>query len=1425
MVMTSSQISQLTAQSQQMGMSQMQHAAMISQQAGYYGSGSGEAIGQDLGGRAINQMSAIGGPGLQAGMALAGVDPFSMALRGGIAGFGRAGVAGAIGGGALAGGLVALPMMAAQYGWGQMTHGMQEQQMLRGQMQQAFQFQNRFGGMGFTGGEIGDIGAQFRHTAQQRGSMGEQTSFDELGRLAQNMSRLGMAQNVRNVQQFQDEFSKMLKNVKQVAKAMSTSLEEAQEMMAGMRGAGVFRDQGRVAQQVRETAIGGGLAVSEVTGAMRMGSQISRMIGGRGRAGAQAGEQAIGLVGLAQQTGVMTEEDVYNVTGETGAAGRMAMAQTMLQSSARFMKSGLGRRFLASIAGKGGTLNEAALEEYMAGGVGTGRTMQLAGQNLAKIGRADFIRNEGRLRGQAMGAFGGLAPAIVMRGWLAERGMNVDDDRAAILMQRQLGMSTEQVQKEMDMVRSLPMMLEKRRNILGEAQYGERQRTARSHTNINRLKRQFEDARGKVQGYFRQLGANFQEEISNYAERAVSAITGDVVEAQAYDVEQIAQGFMAGGARGRIAMQRMGILREDTSKLAELGRSQWQSKVLSKQIQARGPIGTADILESVAGSVLGGVFGSALTKRMFSRGAGQNAFGQYMGTMEAGMRRSGDWERFQQAGWGLSAELGNESLMRHIRDVRETSAAFTSGARTSTQWGDEMSISDAFSASRRASQELYEQIGMGGLQGAGRNRIEAFKAMVARSNDPSMKIIASEIAGKNDREVARVMGRTMRAAGLYKSESALMAAPDLQALFRSDRGFGTELDRHKAIGEAVFGRVGRTEQRLVDAGGGGRPRMTGPEDKGFMLSSSRGEARYESRFVAGMTDRQKEAAARIMDSQEWLETARSAVSDDAKVRNALIKRLGRAQSERLASVSGNVAKMDDATMAQFQADRAAMAAAMFRNLEAQPGGATEEAIEAAANSKNMTAQEFKDLAAGAMARVGEQERAERVAAVQRIAEIGREKQERLIVGGMITDQGQLTGIARERLSKIGAQTGTVRREIGGSTRVSPRESLGVMIAQSIAKQQELAAQLEEEFDPTTGTFTEKGMAISRRIQKMERRRERRMGKLTAGQREELGQYLITGGAEDEGRETLERAGVEKAFGKAGRTQTGAAGVIASQLGIKQLSKEELQGSSEDIANTMVGKLGLNLSATQSSELRKQIQTGLAQAQKGEGFEAAGSVVEARKIAATGLRAKREEEQNEIAAQQDPNFRMLRDMNKSLADLPNKIADAIAGKDLKAKVTGHVSTDKPGEQAPEDPKKKCFPGNVQVAMADNTTKPIEEVKIGDRVLSFTFEMMAVVETTVVSLFCHELQTDIVEINGVPVTTNHPIYSEGWKTANEMRLGSPLLYLNSVKDGVRQDELQSLCRVTREARKGTLVYNIEVDKHGNYFAGGLLVSQDC
>ncbi len=529
MVMSSAQIAQANASFQQQSMMSMQHSGMLSQNAGQ-GAGT---MAQGIAGSTINTTAAVAGPLAMGGMMLAGVDPISRGFTGAMSGGARAGMMGAVGGGLAGAALPMAGMMAAQYAGGQMMTGMQEQQQLRGQLGQGFQHMNAYGGRGFTREESSQIGGQFRQMTEERGPGGEFTTMDELGRLAANMGRMGMAQGVKNAKDFNEKFKKMMTAVKDIAQEFSTSLEEAQKIMGSMRGAGVFGQGSQVAMAkgMRQGAVGAGVSMDEMAQMANVGSQISRAIGGRGRSGAVAGVKALSTVGGAIESGALSEEDIYNATGLTGAAGKQAMASNMVQRDAGFIRKGRGRQLLAAIALKDGGIDMAAVRKIQAGEMSVAETIKMRKGHLNTMSRANFIRNEGRLRGEALAAFGGMASSSAHMGWLKGKGYDPAsmDDKALLAFQRHTGMDRDEADAEMKIIRNMDNIMDTRNDRMREDEIVRSVSQRNKKIGIEGVKRKLESAKAEVNNTLRQAGADILGAAEDRLESFINSITGEYV--------------------------------------------------------------------------------------------------------------------------------------------------------------------------------------------------------------------------------------------------------------------------------------------------------------------------------------------------------------------------------------------------------------------------------------------------------------------------------------------------------------------------------------------------------------------------------------------------------------------------------------------------------------------------------------------------------------------------------------------------------------------------------------------------------------------------------------------------------------------------------------------------------------------------------
>lgn len=527
-----------------------QHQDMLARMTAFAAPGTGA---ETLAGGLLSRGAAIGAPVMSAGMSLLGLDPISLGLRAGSFAWGKgAGVLGAglAGMGAMAGaGIVGAGVSFAGH---QMYSGAEQQLQLNRAMRQNFNFMNNQGGMGFTSQQGFQIGSQLRGMEGAIGLNGEVATFGELSRLASNMGRMGMAQNVRTVQEFKEKFKQMVDTLKTVAHDMGTSLEEAQKMMNSMKSSGVFNkaDVLKMSAGIRSTAMAGNLAMSEVSGAANIGSQIARSVGGLGRQGAFAGIKTMEQIGIAQKVGAITEEDIYNATGMTGAEGRQALAAAQMQQSANFFRSSRGRYFLASVAGKDGTLNMDAVNEWMAGGdMTTGRTAELARKNLSGVGRANFIRNEGRLRGAALQQFGGLAQSVAYKQWLSSRGYDPTsmDDTAMLAFQRFSGLGRDEADVAIKEVLSIPEQLRESANTERGMAFSDQMTKQRSKQGIEGLKRKIDETRAHIQGKLQGVGARLLQSFTNDIESTFNNLMGIYVDVSTEGINEIGQRIENGG--------------------------------------------------------------------------------------------------------------------------------------------------------------------------------------------------------------------------------------------------------------------------------------------------------------------------------------------------------------------------------------------------------------------------------------------------------------------------------------------------------------------------------------------------------------------------------------------------------------------------------------------------------------------------------------------------------------------------------------------------------------------------------------------------------------------------------------------------------------------------------------------------------------
>ena len=771
MPLSSADIAGSVGQWQQVHAGNMRYGAEINNYGGM--GGPPQLQGEALAGRAMNTVGAIGGPASALAMGMIGADPLSMGLRAGMGAY--AAGAGGLGSAALGagvGGAAALPMMAAQYAAGQIMTGAQQQQSFNQSMRQTFFFNTPYG-QGMTTGQMGQMFAGVRSQAGQMGPGGEVASTRELSQLATSMGQMGMATGVRDVQQFRQRFTEMLATVKTVAHELGTTLSQAQEAMVAMKGSGIFRasDQAKFATQMRQGSYAG-LATSEMSAMGSIGSQIARSIGGRGQQGAFAGMKSLQNIGTAVQVGAISENDIYNATGLTGAEGRQALATSQMEQSARFLQSSKGRYFLASVAGKNGTMDEEGVAAWEGGGMDVGATRARANKNLRGVGRANFIRNEGRLRSAALEKFGSHLPAMALQQWAEGKNIDISNmgDREMLFASRQLGIPMDEMETVMKEANAMPSIVREQQS--QQAMGSDLQRIAarRQTSGVAGVQRKLEQAREKVQNKLQDVGSRMYSDMSTSFESMIAKMTGEQVEQFSAEIDAAYRNAKSG------------------------------DKNALKQITG----GSNRALSSLGG---GSGFGR-------TGGAGLDAFRGntlFNNMLAPALRPESDMDRMKKAGYGsLFEDIGRGSPESEQREIN----------RRISQAKSDISMASGFTASdvglgKTLSSQFKEAYGTGGLgEKQGLDRLSGIKSVLEQnSTNPDVKAKLEEFKAaesRGDRATQLRIAAGVEMGAKTGGKSILTGMPDVASGLGT---FATESDRAKAFGEAFTGKGGMSSAK------------------------------------------------------------------------------------------------------------------------------------------------------------------------------------------------------------------------------------------------------------------------------------------------------------------------------------------------------------------------------------------------------------------------------------------------------------------------------------------------------------------------------------------------------------------------------------------------------------------------------------
>jgi len=444
MPITSTQVSNIIGGQIGMFSASAQYSQAISAQYGFAPSGApfgahdpmaagniqrGGAMGSAMAGAPTMAMGALSTAAMF-GAAPRIFDPFSMSMHMGARGFAAGGLAGGIGMGAATFG--AYGAMGGMGSWAvdQMRTGAQNRMMVTGAASQMMPGM-RMGGLNAIAGQVESMNRQ---------GMGSISELTGLMRQGANSGAL----NTSTLSEFTMSFQKLVSNVRQVATALNTTMQQAQQAM----------------QQVKAIGISSDSAAGFLGTARAFGSQVG-MGPQQMMRYASAGSTFAAGAGIDRQTGAqgaITQAGVYGLANRQNLPGILPDSyQRYMGGATRFLGSSQGRSVLGAMLDVNtGGLNMNVARQINAGNMSRQQIQSLSRRNISEFGRDAFSVRQGELGASFISEFGpqGMGAAIGEMSSGSSRperlqqmltGLNRSDLAGMNMLQQQSGRLTNQL--------------------------------------------------------------------------------------------------------------------------------------------------------------------------------------------------------------------------------------------------------------------------------------------------------------------------------------------------------------------------------------------------------------------------------------------------------------------------------------------------------------------------------------------------------------------------------------------------------------------------------------------------------------------------------------------------------------------------------------------------------------------------------------------------------------------------------------------------------------------------------------------------------------------------------------------------------------------------------------------------------------------
>jgi hypothetical protein len=871
----------------------------------YGGGGFGYGMGNQFGAAGVSALGgagsfALGGLGIAGGLGMLGragtlFDPIGagMGAFGAARGIGM-GMAGGLGVGALAAGAVAAPMMFAQHAIGSMVTGAQEQAGIN-QALGGFNFQNSMSrtGRGFSRQDAMAIGSMTRELQSIPEMM---TSMSELTRIMDKMGQTGMMQGVRDAGEFSKRFRETIHTLRDVSKMMGSTMEEAMQAFQESKQSGFYSPQAIKQNIMQRQIVSGvtGMNQGQIAQMQAYGADVSHQFGGSKAGGARSITRIAGELGMANQMGLLSNDQLMEMTGAEGAEGIQRLSGSLNDAGQRMGRSSLGTAMTLALGevkdGRyTGGMDQDLVRRVRAGEIGKGELLSLAHKKSAgRNAKLSFAAHRQRLTTEMVNSAGVQGISMELGEILGERGFD-NPDALNLVMQR-YGVGEEQANQIMGLMKQMPGiqrgMAEAGSNTVRTMAEQSFMKENASWEGIKtKIGKKFENALTEP---FKKMGAN----ISNSIGEAVDNFVDDIFGRYQAKVTDMASNTALRASMGDVkAKSLMDSARAGTGNLRGRGQDLRNNSAIGGALNWLGGNRTAgdvqaDVLKSMGSDYYdtikgsgSGIVDSAMEKRILAGG------GSIL-SKEGGMFSAGEYtvstaaskERAIKALQGANPLLGKLDISKGaagalFRNLKET--LLTDGSL------HEEGLSDADKLAK-----IQERLGATGVwQGKDINEaLNAVKKQTGSSNTADI-IDALAQAGGLGNQIG-MFNRGGLAGGLGKFGTSRELATNIRdSISSAAGGFGDK----SALAKTVLTEGGASAKILGMAFGGGKM------GDAVSLALNEKEGSSVSKEILdslGMT--QKEFDAARGQSRELMMEGRQHGANGGAIKDILMKQLGMA---------------------------------------------------------------------------------------------------------------------------------------------------------------------------------------------------------------------------------------------------------------------------------------------------------------------------------------------------------------------------------------------------------------------------------------------------------------------------------------------------------------------------------------------------